>query len=91
MKATVINDTTFRLCFITIGGYGLLQCRTMAAIDGQCAYSDLLSKRDWLNENTPGWEMPEIIEDIDDSTAHYELHVKFKTPADAVAFKLRWM
>lgn len=91
MKATVINDTTFRLYAITLDGFGAFAGASNYLHGKWC--KDYWGKHldNWLDTQTPGWSVEYCSDEISESTYHYETFLKFKTPADAVAFKLRWL
>ncbi|GAA0247323.1 hypothetical protein LNAOJCKE_0398 [Methylorubrum aminovorans] len=92
MKPVFINDTTLLLCTVTVegieaGSRAIDICVLTKIIDG---WIDEDGKRDWLNENTPGW-MPWINHTLREFYYHDELVLIFKNENDAFAFRLRWL
>lgn len=92
MKPVILNDTKFRLFEYTLGGFD--DNHDIHIMISNKWYDDIWSNeiRSWLNEYTPGWTTQIQSDNWENGRVfHKELHLVFKTPEDAVAFRLVWM
>jgi hypothetical protein len=91
VNMNVFDETTYEVASVTLGG--IAEKDAPIAYEVLHHYMDAFKERlevlEWLYDNTPGWQFE--ASGPGHEGPKWAVYLRFKTPADASAFRLRWM